>query len=118
MVQTCAKKHKLTVEKAWELMEEETPPQIEDQKCFVKCVGEGLFLINKTDGKLNTTTLKHPPVYLDKKLIPLAVKNCTALKGTSVCDIAYKQEKCLFMIATKEMTEEEEAAEDEDYDDE
>lgn len=78
--------------------EKELHLTIENEKCFVKCMGERLSFIN-SDGSLNATALRHPPSYLNGNKIGAALRKCSRIFGTSRCDKAYQQSICFFNIA-------------------
>lgn len=104
MVSTCATTHKINKEEAWDLILTEAPAKNEEQKCFIKCVGEGLGFL-KEDGNLNLDSLAKPKPYLDTAKVPAAIEKCGKLRGTTVCDTAYKQGDCLFEMAGKDISE-------------
>lgn len=63
------------------------------------CLGLALNII-LSSGKLNSDfILKSPPKYLDAEMVPMALDNCTSLTGSSHCEIAFRQEECLFLMA-------------------
>lgn len=99
MVKDCASNFTIDIDTAWDLIESERDAANDNEECFASCVGQGLSILNKSDNKLNTTFLAHPPPYLSKEKLPAALTKCGALTGDTQCDTGYKQMDCLFIEA-------------------
>lgn len=73
----------------------------EDVKCFAKCMGETLKIVDES-GKLNKeAALKKPPPFVDVAKLPAAIDECATKTGSSPCDTVYQQMQCLHEKAPK-----------------
>lgn len=85
-----------------EILKLKKPAESEDEKCFVKCNGEGMGLFNADDGMLIPEGLvKNVPEELDATKIPDSIKKCEKLTGTTACDTSYLIGGCIWKDAIK-----------------
>lgn len=83
----------------WQMILTDRSANTDNEKCFVKCLGESYNIMNKDDGKLNPIELKKPLPFIDSNKVEAGIKKCSSLEGINPCDTATKQGECLFEIA-------------------
>lgn len=70
-------------------------PTMDDEKCFMLCIGEST---GKSDSKgviIKDAVLKAPPPKMNVDKLKGAIDGCMALSGTNACDTAFVQWSCL-----------------------
>lgn len=96
----CSELNNVTMVKGFQIMGVNPIKEAdENEKCFIKCMGEGLHFLN-SDGTLNDTGVHMPHWYLNDKKVPRAIRRCRRITGDTDCDKAFRQSRCLFIIAS------------------
>lgn len=98
LMDVCSEANDVDLQKAFQIMGIKPQKLQENEKCFIKCMGEGLHFLN-ADGTLNETGAQTPHFYLNEKRVPKALERCKRIQGTNVCDKAVRQSQCFFQIA-------------------
>lgn len=98
LMDICSESNNVTLVKAFRIMGTNPTKILENEKCFIKCMGEGLKFVNP-DGTLNKATVQLQHWYFNSKKVLNVLQRCLKIKGKNICDKAYRQSKCLFVLA-------------------
>lgn len=107
-LENCSDANNVDIIRGLEIMsvEDELVLILENEKCFIKCMGESMSFL-KSDGSINQTSLRPVPWFLNDNKIGSVVRKCSRIVGTSSCDKAYEQSVCFFGIASIDAESEE-----------
>lgn len=108
LLESCSDKYNVRHVRAYLIMARETEVRLtlESEKCFVKCMDEGLGYLNP-DGSLKEASLYPVPWFLNPNKVRPALRKCKRIIGTSACDKAYQQTLCFFGIASVDVNSDE-----------
>lgn len=106
-LENCSDAYNVDILRGLDIMSEEKQLvlTLENEKCFVKCIGESLTFINP-NGSINETSLQPIPWFINGNKVLAAIRKCSRIIGTSPCDKAYQQTTCFFDIASIDVSSE------------